>query len=46
MTGGTPAAMRALAWQVRTKEEMVELLQQGTLLRATAATGMNKRSSR
>ncbi|GAB4822357.1 hypothetical protein N2152v2_009403 [Parachlorella kessleri] len=46
VAGGGVCLAGAHEREVRTKEQMVEILQQGTLLRATAATCMNKRSSR
>jgi kinesin family protein 4/21/27 len=44
--GGGVCLAGAMEREVKTRQEMVEVLEQGTLLRATAATGMNKQSSR
>ncbi|KAL4427717.1 hypothetical protein ABPG75_001806 [Micractinium tetrahymenae] len=44
--GGTVCLAGAAEREVHSREEMVEVLEHGTLLRATAATGMNKQSSR
>ena len=44
--GGGVCLAGATEKEVPSKEEMAAILEQGTLLRATATTGMNKRSSR
>ena len=44
--GGGVCLAGATEKEVPSKDEMAAILEQGTLLRATATTGMNKRSSR
>ena len=44
--GGGVCLAGASEREVHSREELLALLEQGSLLRATAATGMNKRSSR
>lgn len=46
VVGGGVCLAGAIEKEVTTKQEMANILEQGSLLRATAATGMNKRSSR
>lgn len=46
LPGGGILLSGAVEKEVRTKEEMIAVLESGTAMRATAETGMNKRSSR
>ena len=46
VTGGGICLAGAVEKEVATKAEMEEILRLGSLQRATAATGMNKQSSR
>lgn len=46
VVGGGVCLAGATEKEVRTREEMAQVLEQGSLLRATGSTGMNRRSSR
>jgi Kinesin motor domain len=46
VVGGGVCLAGATEKEVQTREEMAQVLEQGSLLRATGSTGMNRRSSR
>lgn len=46
VVGGGVCLAGATEKEVQTRDEMAQVLEQGSLLRATGSTGMNRRSSR